>query len=104
MRTFETLVKAIQTLKEDGYIYDFNLHPDAIECKDLNRRLEPDEFNIDAVYRFEGMTNPDDSSVLYAISGKDGLKGLLVDAYGVYSESVNQAMIEKLTIDYKTRT
>ena len=102
MKTFETLSTAINALKKDGYEYDFNLHPDAIECTTLKRKLRPAEFHVDAVYRFEGMTNPDDSSVLYAISGIDGLKGLLVDAYGVYAESVSPEMIRKLTIDSKT--
>jgi len=102
MKTFETLSGAIQELKKDGYEYDFNLHPDAIECADLKRKLRPEEFHVDAVYRFEGMTNPDDSSVLYAISGLEGLKGLLVDAYGAYAEAVSPEMIKKLTIDPKT--
>jgi hypothetical protein len=48
------------------------------------------------------MTNPDDSSVLYAIASTGGLKGLLVDAYGVYSESISQEMIKKLQIDKRT--
>ena len=72
MKTFETLSKAIQVLKKDGYEYDFNLHPDAIECVDLGKKFSPNEFHVDAVYRFEGMTDPDDSSVLYAISSTHG--------------------------------
>lgn len=102
MKTFDTLSAAIQGLKKDGYEYDFNLHPDVIECADLRQKFGPDEFHVDAVYRFEGATNPDDSSVLYAISAKAGLKGLLVDAYGVYAESISPEMIRKLTIDEKT--
>ena len=57
---------------------------------------------MDEVHRFEGMTNPDDSSVLYAIASTGGLKGLLVDAYGAYAESVSQEMIRKLQIDKQT--
>lgn len=103
MKTFETLSQAIQTLKQDGYTGDFNLHPEWLECPGLNVKLKPEEFHVDAVYRFEGMTNPDDSSVLYAISSDRGVKGLLVDAYGVYAESISQEMIHKLTIDDSTR-
>ena len=103
MKTFETLSTAIQGLKKDGYEYDFNLHPDVIECSDKRQKFAPSEFHVDAVYRFEGMTNPDDSSVLYAISANEGLKGLLVDAYGAYSESLSPEMIKKLTIDTYTK-
>ena len=103
MKTYETLSQAIQSLKSEGYSSDFNLHPDWIECSNSKTTLKPEEFHVDAVHRFEGMTNPDDSSVLYAISSPKGLKGLLVDAYGVYAESISREMIAKLTIDDKTR-
>ena len=33
-------------------------------------------------------------------SSKEGIKGLLVDAYGMYSESLNEEMIQKLTIKH----
>lgn len=77
---------------------DFNLKTDCIECKGPNIQLYPAEFVIDKFYRFEGASNPDDSAIVYAISSKDGLKGTLVDAYGVYADSLNNEMIEKLKI------
>ena len=61
------------------------------------------EFHVDEVHRFEGMTNPDDSEVLYAIRSTKGLKGLLLDAYGVYAASVSADMIKKLRIDSSTK-
>jgi hypothetical protein len=60
------------------------------------------EFHVDEVHRFEGMTNPDDSSILMAIQSTSGIKGILVDAYGVYAESLSPEMIERLTIDSRT--
>lgn len=102
MKTFETLSQAITGLKTLGYTNDFNLHPDWIECRELNQKLKPEEFHVDEVHRFEGMTNPDDSSVLYAISSSGGLKGLLVDAYGVYATSISPGMLKKLHIDSRT--
>lgn len=33
------------------------------------------------------MSDPDDSSVLYALEGPDGTKGLLVAAYGAYADA-----------------
>lgn len=102
MKTFETLSQAINALKVRGYTNDFNLHPEWIECPTLDMKLQPDEFHVDEVHRFEGMTNPDDSSVLYAIASTGGLKGVLVDAYGVYAESVSPLMLKKLQIDRST--
>ena len=58
-----------------------------------------DEFKVDKYYRFEGESNPSDSAILYAISSdKYQLKGVLVNAYGIYSESVTDEMVEKLDI------
>lgn len=103
MKTFETLSQAITSLTANGYNNDFNLHPDWIECAPLNVKFKPEEFHIDEVHRFEGMNDPDDSAVLYAISSTSGIKGLLVDAYGVYTESISTEMIGKLKIDGKTK-
>jgi hypothetical protein len=102
MKSFETLSEALLDLKSRGYVSDFNLHPEWIECVPLNVRVGPSQFHVDEVYRFEGMTNPDDNSVLFAISTLEGLKGVLVDAYGVYAESLSHEMIKRLQIDSKT--
>jgi hypothetical protein len=102
MKTFDTLSEAMQDLKKRGYVNDFNLHPEWIECAPLKLKLAPVQFHVDEVHRFEGMTNPDDSSILFAISSSDGVKGLLVDAYGPYADSLSPLMIQKLTIDSRT--
>ena len=51
-------------------------------------------------YRFEGMTNPGDNTILYLITTSDGKKGLLVDNYGADSGPVSAEMIKKLRIDH----
>jgi hypothetical protein len=102
MKIFETLSEAITDLKQRGYVQDFNLHPEWIECPPLNLRFRPTEFHVDEVHRFEGMNNPDDSSILLAIQSTTGVKGLLVDAYGAYASSLSPEMIKRLTIDSKT--
>lgn len=102
MKTFDTLFDAIYDLKKRGYQNDFNLHPEWIECQPMNLKFKPTEFHVDEVYRFEGATNPDDSSVLFAIRSSTGVKGILVDAYGAYSDSLSQEMVRALTIDKNT--
>ena len=102
MKTFETLFEAITDLKNRGYSSDFNLHPEWIECPPLNLKLNPAEFHVDEVHRFEGATDPDDSAVLYAISSSE-IKGLLVDAYGAYSGALSNEMINRLKIDRGTQ-
>jgi hypothetical protein len=95
---YATLSEATNDLKARGYREDFNLQPHGIESPALELQWHPEDFTIDEFYRFEGMSSTDDSCIVYAISSKDGVKGILVDAYGVYSSSLNEAMIAKLVI------
>jgi hypothetical protein len=79
MFIYDTLTAAVADLEKRGYEYDFNLSADYIECKAIDMQLMPEEFEIDEFYRFEGMTDPDDSSVIYAISSQVGnLKGVIL--------------------------
>src|SRR5688572_19114591 len=97
MKTYRTLSEAVNSLIKQGYTYDFNLKTDCLECRENNQILRPSEFEIDEIHRFEGMNDPGDSNILYAISSRDHqLKGLLVNAYGVYSDSFSAEMVSKL--------
>ncbi len=42
----------------------------------------PEEVDIVNFYRFEGMSDPGDNSILYEIQTSDGAKGTLVTPYG----------------------
>ena len=96
MKNYDTLSEAINDLQANGYTYDFNLKPECLECDSLKIEIQPEDFDVDETHRFEGMSSTDDNSVLYAISSKDGIKGILVDAYGVYAENISDAMRKKL--------
>lgn len=46
---------------------------------------QPDELKIIKTYRFEGESDPSDSSILYVMEALDGSLGYSVDAYGAFS-------------------
>lgn len=96
MKNYDTLSEGINDLQANGYTYDFNLKPECLECASLKIEIQPEDFKVDEIYRFEGMSSTDDNSVLYAISSNNGIKDLLVDAYGVYAENISEAMRRKL--------
>ncbi|NDP27855.1 MAG: phosphoribosylpyrophosphate synthetase [Flavobacterium sp.] len=96
MKNYDTLSEAINDLQQRGYTYDFNLEPECLECASMKIEIQPEDFKVDETYRFEGMSSTDDNSILYAISSINGIKGLLVDAYGVYAENISEAMRKKL--------
>jgi hypothetical protein len=98
MKSYTTLSEALNDLKKRGYQEDFNLQPHCLHCSTLNVQFQPEDFNVDEFHRFEGMSNPDDNAIVFAISSKDGVKGTLVDAYGMYAENLTEAMIKRLTV------
>ena len=99
MFQYDTVVGAINGLKERGYIINFNIAFDNITCIQENICLNPSQFEITEVHRFEGDTNPSDEDVVYVVESKDGqLKGIVTSAYGLYADNISTEMIQKLTM------
>ena len=99
METYDTVTAALAGLKTKGYTLDFNISFDNIKCDEQNICLNPNEFEIVEVHRFEGDTNPSDEDVVYAVESKDDtLKGTITSAFGMYADSVSNEMIQKLSM------
>lgn len=96
---YSSLSQATNGLMARGYVNDFNLKCDCIECPSLRLQLAPEQFKVDEFHRFEGMSSVDDNSIVFAISSDNGVKGLLIDAYGVYANNMSEPMIRRLVID-----
>lgn len=79
---YATVIEALKILKEKGYDYDYNIN----ESEIVNN---PDEFEIEHLYRYEGETNPDDESMVYGIKSKSGKKGVYVSGFS--ANSINEA-------------
>lgn len=95
--SFGTLSETIAALNKLGYTHDFNISEECLVCHQHNVTLLPADFQIDKVYRFEGESNPEDQSILYAISShKFNVKGILVNGYGISSDDTTSKLIEKL--------
>jgi hypothetical protein len=99
MKLYGTLSETMNELRKEGYIEDFNLQQNCLECRDGNFKVFADEFKVDKYHRFEGPSDPADQAILYAISSDiHQLKGVLVNAYGIYSEPITDEMLVKLEI------
>jgi hypothetical protein len=99
MDPYVTLSGTMNDLRKEGYTEDFNLQKDCLECRNGQFRVFADDFKVDKYFRFEGPTDPGDEAILYAISSdKHQLKGVLVNAYGIYSDAVSDEMMRKLQI------
>lgn len=96
--TMSTVSEVLNHLKENGYSVDFNLDDNCLICHGNSLKIHPEEFVVDKVYRFEGITDPGDEAVVYAISSlKHNIKGVLVNGYGIYAEAMADEMIKALS-------
>jgi hypothetical protein len=96
MKSYESLADALDDLRKKGYEADFGIETIGLYCGDLDLRLDPEDFHVDEIYRFEGNISCDDSAVLYAISSITGVKGTVVDGYGVHNGNLSDEMAMKL--------
>ncbi len=97
MHTYNNLVEATDDLVKRGYTETLSLDGDTVTVNNKNISMKADDFEIDEFYRFEGASNPDDMSIIYAVvSGKYNLKGILIDAFGTYANNSSSAINAKL--------
>ncbi|KPK12433.1 MAG: hypothetical protein AMJ68_01990 [Acidithiobacillales bacterium SG8_45] len=85
MEPYSTMTEAVDGLKSRGFGANFELIDNKMQAMESGHRFEAAELTIVEHYRFEGITNPADESIVFAIESHDGTKGVLVDAYGVYA-------------------
>lgn len=93
-----SVADALSDLKNRGYRKEFRRDPTGLYCIELHEWIAPEQFNVDEYYHFEEISSPDIDRVLYAISSSSGIKGVLVDAYGVYADNISLEMSQKLSL------
>lgn len=97
MYSYDTVSEAVNGLKKRGFELDFNLQENCLVCH--AGKLDVSDFEITEVYRFEGNSDPSDEAVVYAIESITGMKGVLVNGYGISADAMSSDMAKKLTID-----
>ena len=81
MTTLSQIIEKLRMKRQDN---EFLLTPTGFSVGN-GKFYQPEDLKIIRTYRFEGESDPSDSSILYVIEAKDGLIGYSIDAYGVYS-------------------
>lgn len=93
----KTLTEVMARLREKHYIHDFEVSHHKLICKETGECFDSLDMTIDKTYRFEGDSNPDDMSVLFAMTSNTGTKGILIDAFGTYSNADISEFIKQVT-------
>ena len=97
MNKYESLVDAILAMRKEGYKEDFNLHFDRLESENGRHSFVHQQFKVDKVIRVNVDHEAEEQAIVYAISSDDGdVKGLLVNAFGLFNEELTDGMVKKL--------
>ena len=91
-----SMVTVIADLTKSGYTTQFQATDKGLKSMASQQNFKPDQVEIKHFYRFEGESDPDDSSIVYAIETKNGEKGTLVDSYGAYSDPLVATFIKQV--------
>ena len=81
MTTVSSVLEKLRMKKQDN---EFTIADGSFTTKN-GKKYEPTDLKIIRTYRFEGESDPSDSSIIYLIEANNGLIGYSMDAYGVYS-------------------
>lgn len=85
----------IRELEKKGY--SANLVAEYDHFRFHQKKIYPQDFYVDEVVRFENSSDPDDQAILYAIrSDVHNVKGLYVESYGLYHDSLSTPMLERI--------
>ncbi|MGE5519713.1 MAG: hypothetical protein ACM3VS_07280 [Candidatus Dadabacteria bacterium] len=94
--------KVHKQLEQEGYTDQFRVEKDKLVNLTTNKKYKAKDVKVSNFYRFEGVSNPDDMSILYAIETTDGSKGTLTDAYGLYSDDDTGTFMQDVEMNKKT--
>jgi hypothetical protein len=89
---------AVDALHWQGFTEDFTVIADVLRLTGSGRTFAPEEVVIRGYCRFEGASDPDDMSIVYAVEAADGTRGTLVDAFGAYASPAVAAVLDRMTM------
>ena len=86
--TPETVLEAVQLLEREGYSANTTVHEDGTIMCGACRETHPiDGALVDQVFRFEGMSDPDDEAIVLGMQCPAcGVRGVIVSAFGPNAE------------------
>ena len=93
-----TLTETLADLADRGFAAAFAVAGDGLRATGTVRTFRAEDLTIREFHRFEGISDPDDMSIVYAIESRDGTRGTLVDAFGVYSNPAVTRVLEHVPI------
>jgi len=80
----DTLTEVISDLNKKGFTEDLRALNGVIHALKSKKEYSPEDLTIAESYRFEGMTDPSDEMVCFAIKNNQGPVGTLVMSFNAH--------------------
>ena len=81
-----TLTGVTNKWTQNGYTDTITISPAGLYSVEKDKTYGPADVRVVDFYRFEGQSDPADNCILYIVETKDGVKGMVIDAYGTYAD------------------
>jgi NADPH:quinone reductase len=96
MFIYDTVSEAVNGLNARGFSADFNILENSLVGP--HGQFEAHEFEIVEIHRFEGDSDPADEAVVYAIESRSGMRGVLVNGYGLSADEMGSELVKKFNM------
>ena len=93
---YQTVAGAIDGLTQRGFTELFKAVNGGLRAVIAGRTLGAGDLVIREFHRFEGISDPDDMAIVYALESRDGIRGTLTDAFGVYADPAISAAMSRI--------
>ena len=98
-----TLAGAMDELSSRGFTEHFTLVNGRLSAANARSAFCAEEVMIAEYHRFEGVSDPGDMSILYALDTRSGVRGTLADAFGVYADPLVGAFMREVVRGLRQR-
>jgi len=92
----ETVSEALERLVKVGYTESFAAKAQGQIQDSTHRIYDAGEFTVEQVARFEGTTDLEDESAIFALKHSSGVKGTLLVAFGPQMPTEELEVVERL--------
>ncbi|MDX1363436.1 hypothetical protein [Arenibacter latericius] len=86
----------INRYKKEGYTSIYSIENNQLMDMDTKKSYTPQQVQIIAEHRFEGMSNPSDMSILYVVDTQDQSKGTILVNYNPAESSKMADFFQKV--------
>ncbi|HKL32901.1 MAG TPA: hypothetical protein VJ919_10215 [Tangfeifania sp.] len=96
---YDTLAEASTELKKRGFKANFKVNENEKLVDSEGNQFVPSDVTLVEFHRFEGISNPADSTIIYAVETNKNIKGTVVDSFGADASEVTSEFMNKVKHD-----